>query len=207
MAARWWGGNFLRHLAGRWPAAERFGIERDPARADDARLTDPGAVVATGDAASALADLPGTFDLVTLWDVFEHLDDPQAVLRELSARLAPSGLLFLQTIHENSLVPGLGRALYRASGGRLRGPARRTHEPHHLVFFSRRGLQLLAERARLRVRTLWFDRLSRARMDGPRLLTGATAAVLALENALGNGLFVNLILEADPVAAPPADSF
>jgi len=33
---------------------------------------------------------------------------------------------------------------------------------------------------------------------GQRLVTGATALLLTLENAFGNGLFVNLIFEAKP---------
>jgi 2-polyprenyl-3-methyl-5-hydroxy-6-metoxy-1,4-benzoquinol methylase len=188
-------GDFLRYVAERHPRSERCGIELDPARAADARAADPGARIETGDAALALGALPGAFDLVTLWDVFEHLVDPREILCALAARLAPGGVVFVQTIHEQSVVPTLGRVLYAASGGRLTGPARRTHEAHHLVFFSRVGLQRLADAAGLRTRALWFDRLARARMDGSPLLTGATAAVLALENALGNGLFVNLLLE------------
>ena len=93
------------------------------------------------------------------------------------------------------VTPRLGRALYAASGGRWRGPARRTHEPHHLVFFSKRGLRGLAQRAGLRIRAQWFDRLALTRMDGSRALAAATAALLAAERALGSGLFVNLLLE------------
>ena len=44
-------------------------------------------------------------------------------------------------------------------------------------------------------RLQWFDRLSHARMDGPPWLTRLTSAALAAENALGNGLFINLLLE------------
>lgn len=188
-------GNFLRFVASAHPGAERFGIELDPLRAAEARAADPQARIETGDAAAALAALPGTFDLITLWDVFEHVVDPRTVLCSLAARLAPGGLLFVQTIHEHSIVPALGRALYAATGGRLSGPARRTHEAHHLVFFSRDGLAKLADAADLSIRELWFDRLAMARMDGPRAVTAATAALLAIENALGNGLFVNLLLE------------
>ena len=187
-------GDFLRFLAERHPASRRAGLEVDAGRAGAARAADPGAEIATGDASAALAALSGRFDLVTLWDVFEHLADPGAVLASLAGRLAPEGMIFVQTIHEQSAVPALGRALYRISAGRIRGPARRTHEAHHLVFFSRAGLATLAERAGLRIHALWFDRLARARMDGPPALTTATAALLAVENALGNGLFVNLLL-------------
>ncbi len=38
---------------------------------------------------------PGTFDLITLWDVLEHLDDPPAALRRLAGWLHPAGLLAL----------------------------------------------------------------------------------------------------------------
>ena len=75
-------------------------------------------------------------------------------------------------------------------------PMRRTHEPHHLVFFSRDGLDLAAERAGLQIRDQWHDRLARGRMDGHPVVTALTSLLLRAENALGNGLFVNLILEA-----------
>ena len=44
----------------------------------------------------AKADLPhGHFDLVTLWDVVEHYEDPGAELREISKLLKPGGVVFL----------------------------------------------------------------------------------------------------------------
>ena len=191
-------GAFLAWLAERHPESRRAGIELDPERAARARARDPGAEIEAGDAEGALARIDGRFDLVTLWDVFEHLADPVACLAALRERLAPEGAIYVQTIHEASLLPSLGRLAYRLSGGRLRHPARRTHEAHHLVFFTRAALGVAAGRAGLRLRALWFDRLARRRMDGAPLVTAAAAALLALENALGNGLFVNLLLERDP---------
>ncbi len=188
-------GAFLAYLAQRLPACRRAGVELDPGRASRARERDPGAAIVAGDAEDALSRLDGPFDLVTLWDVFEHLPDPVACLGALRERLAPGGAIYVQTIHERSLLPTLGRLAYRLSGGRLTQPARRTHEAHHLVFFTRAALGLAAERADLRLRALWFDRLARRRMDGPPLVTAAAAALLALENALGNGLFVNVLFE------------
>ncbi|HVH05152.1 MAG TPA: class I SAM-dependent methyltransferase [Myxococcota bacterium] len=198
-------GAFLRFTARREPGSVRAGIEPDAERARDARDADPAATIAVGTVAAALGGLPGPFDLITLWDVFEHLEDPGAALAALGGRLAPGGLLFVQTIHENSVVPRLARALHAATAGRWSGPARRTHEPHHLVFFSRRGLRTLADRAGLRIRAQWFDRLARTRMDGHPALTAATAALLAAEVALGGGLFVNLLLERAPREARPAE--
>jgi len=200
-------GTYLEYARQAFPAARREGIELDAGRAAEARQRDPSARIQTADALAGLAEASGPFDLVTLWDVFEHVPDPAALLRGLARTLAPGGAIFVQTIHEHSLVPTLGRWAYRVSGGRLRFPARRTHEPHHLVFFTRRGLRRLAQDAGLSIRELWFDRLDRDRMDGGSWLTAATSAALRMENTLGGGLFVNLILEAESGSAsfsPPA---
>jgi len=45
----------------------------------------------------ALGFRDGSFDLVTLWDVIEHIPDPQATLRRAAALLAPGGRLLLET--------------------------------------------------------------------------------------------------------------
>src|SRR5262245_19464815 len=71
-------GAFLAWLAKRLPEGRRAGIELDPERAARARERDPHAAIATGDAEQALSRLEGRFELVTLWDVFEHLADPVA---------------------------------------------------------------------------------------------------------------------------------
>lgn len=194
-------GAFLRHLRDVLPQVRREGIELDPERAANAAAADRDARIHATDALAGLARTPGPFDLVTLWDVFEHVDAPTQLLAGLAERLSPGGLIYLQTIHERSLLPVLGRATYRASLGHLRYPARRTHEPHHLVFFTRRGLERAASAAGLRIRELWFDRLHRGRMDGHPLVTAATSLLLRAENALGGGLFVNVLLERAEASA------
>lgn len=40
---------------------------------------------------------PGSFDLVTFWDVIEHVPDPVAVLRHARTLLAPGGKLLIET--------------------------------------------------------------------------------------------------------------
>ncbi|MBI3350043.1 MAG: class I SAM-dependent methyltransferase [Burkholderiales bacterium] len=47
----------------------------------------------------SLADLPDgqCFDLITLWDVVEHLDHPMGLLGAVTARLRPGGLLVMET--------------------------------------------------------------------------------------------------------------
>jgi SAM-dependent methyltransferase len=80
------------------------------------------------------------FDLVTLWDVIEHVADPLGVLREVARVLAPGGKVVLTT-------GDIGSAYAQARGvdWHLMTP------PWHLYFFSRATLGALAARAGLRV--------------------------------------------------------
>lgn len=49
----------------------------------------------------------GSFDLVTLWDVVEHVPDPQELLRQVRALLKPTGALILETQNVDSLFANL----------------------------------------------------------------------------------------------------
>lgn len=190
-------GAYLRYLRGLSPSMRLEGIEVEVARAEEARVRNPSARIHAGDATNSLAATGGNFDLITLWDVFEHVSDPRQLLAKLAAQLSSDGVIYVQTINERSLVPWLGRVAYGLTGGRLEYPVRRSHEAHHLVFFTTEGLEGIAAAARLRIRDRWFDRLARERMDGHPLVTQATSLLLALENRVGGGLFVNLVLERD----------
>lgn len=46
----------------------------------------------------------GTYDVVTMWDVIEHLSDPISLLATLREHLAPGGLLFLETGNYESWI-------------------------------------------------------------------------------------------------------
>lgn len=197
-------GAFLQFAATRLTLASAAGIELDAGRAAQARESNPSARIHVGDAVATLAGIPGTFDLITLWDVLEHVPAPGELIDALAGKLSPTGAIVIQTINERSLMPAVGRLSYGLTGGRVTSLARRTHEPHHLVFFSRAGLGLLARRSGLRLRDCWFDRLDYARIDGNRLVAAAAATAMALENALGGGLFINVILDRDPAAAGSA---
>ena len=84
-------GDFLAHLVTHgW---EVLGVETSPQASQLARKR-YGITVHTGRLAEAnLA--PASLDVVTLWDVIEHLHDPPAELGRIHSLLAPGGLLVL----------------------------------------------------------------------------------------------------------------
>lgn len=74
------------------------------------------------------------FDLVTLWDVIEHLTDPDEVLADIRALLAPGGLLVVN-------YPDYGALVARLMGRRW---------PFllsvHLLYFTRRTIRAFLEK-------------------------------------------------------------
>jgi hypothetical protein len=80
-----------------------------------------------------------TYDVVTMWDVVEHLADPRAELEAAFSLLAPGGALHLSTIDASSRV---ARVMGR-------------HWPWlmdmHLYYFDRRSVSRLLEQAGFRV--------------------------------------------------------
>jgi SAM-dependent methyltransferase len=89
----------------------------------------------------------GRFDVVTMWDVVEHLLDPTKSLQEVNRVLKPGGLLGLCTGRIDSL---LAKLLGRRS--RIFNP------PQHLVFFSRESIQRVLGLAGFRVIKVLADK-------------------------------------------------
>jgi ubiquinone/menaquinone biosynthesis C-methylase UbiE len=81
-----------------------------------------------------------SFDVVTMWDVLEHMPNPLQTLRETSRVLKPGGMMFVETINTaclNSRLLGDRWPLYRP--------------PFHLFYFSIRTLTELIDKSGLEV--------------------------------------------------------
>lgn len=87
-----------------------------------------------------------SFDLVTMWDVVEHLDKPSIVFNEIRRILKPSGLLVVETPNVKSLIHLIAHVSYKVSLGRLKYFVNRIYIPSHLYYFSRRPLSDMLQR-------------------------------------------------------------
>jgi 2-polyprenyl-3-methyl-5-hydroxy-6-metoxy-1,4-benzoquinol methylase len=97
-------GLFVTAAAGELDAT---GIE--PSAAIVARARAAGAPLEVGSIDEADPRFEGRFDVVTLFDVIEHLSDPDAALRRCHGYLKPGGHLFITT-------PDLGSVMARVLG-------------------------------------------------------------------------------------------
>jgi 2-polyprenyl-3-methyl-5-hydroxy-6-metoxy-1,4-benzoquinol methylase len=115
-----------------------------------------GVEIVTGDGASDPFP-PDSFDLVTLWDVVEHLESPRDVLTMVHRWLRRGGWIAINTVDSGGL------------GARLAGEQwRHLRPPVHLQYFTRESLAyLLADRGFKVQQTMGNGVFLSARTGGP----------------------------------------
>ncbi|HKO52666.1 MAG TPA: class I SAM-dependent methyltransferase [Polyangiaceae bacterium] len=84
------------------------------------------------------SELDGRYQLITLWDVIEHVADPVALLSRIAACLAPGGVVAIKT-------PNLD-----CPEAEVFGPYYHSLKREHLVYFTPRSLEQAARLAGLR---------------------------------------------------------
>lgn len=81
------------------------------------------------------------YDVITMWDLLEHVPDPRLALGKSHELLGPRGLLVLETPARDSFIHWLAKGIYHASNGRIKKPLFRVYGVHHLQYFSERSLK------------------------------------------------------------------
>lgn len=118
------------------------------------------------------------YDVVTLWDLLEHLRNPRAALAKVQALLQPNGAVIIECPVRDSLLSGFARAIYRLTAGKVRRPLFLIFGVHHLHYFSSAGLmRLLSETGFTVTRQIRFetDLSSLKRKAGAGLINGFKA--------------------------------
>ncbi|GAA4331746.1 class I SAM-dependent methyltransferase [Flaviaesturariibacter amylovorans] len=171
-------GAFLRTMKEAGWAVQ--GLEPDP---DARRLaSDSGVPVQP---AEVLYELPqGSFDVITLWHVLEHVHELHRYIEQLKSLLKPGGRLFIAVPNYTALDADIYRLYWAAYD-----------VPRHLYHFSPKSLETLLGRHGLRLlekRPMWFDSfyislLSSRYQKGSTAWIGAPLAGLRSNlKALGN---------------------
>jgi len=124
-------GLFLEELRARWPDASLSAIEPSPEMVAICR--EKGLPVVES-IVEKLDPAEHQFDLLTLFELFEHFQDPRASLKRIRDLLAPNGYLFLTTLNGE----GFDIQLFWAK-------AKAVFPPHHLNFANLRSITTLLE--------------------------------------------------------------
>lgn len=153
-------GQFLKLARERGWDAE--GLEFDNAL--EQKLKTQGIPVTTGDFFHA--ELPeNSFDVITLWDVFEHFSEPVPALSRLRKLLKPDGVLLLACPKEDSSLAWLAKKFYQWSGGKIQYPVKVVYLIDHPLFYSPKTLSELLEVHGFKVTETMLDETDLRRVD------------------------------------------
>lgn len=110
------GGLFLAKM--KEAGADVLGIELSDTRAYYAKTKHGLNVVKRAVEDEYWREFHGTFDVVTLWDVIEHVNYPLATLRAAAEMLKPGGILLIDTPCRDAFYHRFGEFTYKISGGK-----------------------------------------------------------------------------------------
>jgi len=139
---------------------------------------------------------PGSFDLITMFHVLEHLPHPQDTLARIRRWLSPHGVLLVQ-------VPNVASWQFRWFGRRWTG----IDLPRHLVSFSPSALRRLLEQAGFTPnRFTWFSLRDNAPAMASSLCPAWDPVAMNLRGRkefafLKKVLYFGLVLALQPLAA------
>jgi 2-polyprenyl-3-methyl-5-hydroxy-6-metoxy-1,4-benzoquinol methylase len=87
----------------------------------------------------------GAFDLVTMWDSIEHVDQPRKYLERAYALLKPDGLMILATDNFDCLGCDVARLSYALTGGLLKYAMRRFYIPYNATYYTEKQFRGLLD--------------------------------------------------------------
>jgi 2-polyprenyl-3-methyl-5-hydroxy-6-metoxy-1,4-benzoquinol methylase len=84
-----------------------------------------------------------SFDVVTMYDLIEHVEDPAKDLQQVFRILKSGGVFFVLTPNDQALLRRISRFLFAASFHSFSDPVRRLYYPDHLSYFTTKSLSRL----------------------------------------------------------------
>lgn len=109
--------------------------------------------------AEQLDQVKGKFDMVTLWNVFEHFSNPHRIVRLVAKKLKRNGYLVMSVPSQKGLISRISYFLARAFGGVLSMPIEELFQTDnafgHLYHYDKLSLSKLLEKNGFEV--LWHE--------------------------------------------------
>lgn len=86
-------------------------------------------------------------DALVLWDLIEHIPNPVEMMADLKKYLKKDGVIVIATPNAGGLLNKLVEGLYSVTFGRLKGPLKKLYVYVHTTYFTKRHLEILADRS------------------------------------------------------------
>lgn len=86
-----------------------------------------------------------SFDVVTMWDMVDHSEVPNDVVKEVHRILKPGGIVAMDTFMDDALLFTMANAMYKLTLGKVEGPSFKAHPIHHSHYFSTKTFKNLLE--------------------------------------------------------------
>jgi 2-polyprenyl-3-methyl-5-hydroxy-6-metoxy-1,4-benzoquinol methylase len=94
------------------------------------------------------------FDIITLWDVIEHVNDPNLLLSSIHKILNSNGYLVLETPNSGSVYRKIARKYWVS------------YNPYHILFFSTKNLQNLLKKNGFQIQEMETKNFNLICMEG-----------------------------------------
>jgi 2-polyprenyl-3-methyl-5-hydroxy-6-metoxy-1,4-benzoquinol methylase len=155
-----------------------------------------------GNLEDILSSIPDSyFDLITLWDVFEHLEAPGKMLTIIKEKLSPKGSIIIWTNNYDDCISLFAAAVYRVSLGKLPVLAQKSfnREGGHNYNFVSKSLEFLYRKNKLKIiRSIKTDTPSK-KLTNNVLFRGVLELFYLMNKLSGKGKIICHILKHDEV--------
>ena len=121
-----------------------------------------------------------SFDVVIMYDLIEHLQDPVGDMNSIYRLLKKGGILFILTPNDNALLRKISRVLYRASFHLFRKPMERLYYPDHLSYFTSNSISAFLKRFDCEIVLLETRNQELSRLELPSISRWAVRAIFHL---------------------------
>lgn len=173
-------GGFLEFARGKgWNV---FGV--DSSAENIVRLRDRGISGAHGDYLDFFSG--EKFDVVVLWDLIEHPQDPLSFIKKSYELLKPEGVLLLAIPYDPNLLTLLASSIYKVSFHKIKFPVKKLYFLEHTSYFNVQTLSRLLQKGQFQIVRFWKTETDLARYRFSKLLR------LALRFSFVLARFLNL---------------
>ena len=124
------------------------------------------------------------FDVITMWDVLEHVPDPNGILSEVRRLLKDDGIIFVLTVNDSGLMGWLAEGIYLGSFKTIPFFTRLIHPVHHNYHFTEKHLRRYLEKAGFSL--VWKQRseMPITNIEGGALMKTAARVLYLFSGAL-----------------------